>query len=254
MLKFSISLARSSLKHKRLYSKFKLQYVSDVHVDVKKIMVEIEPISKYLAICGDVGNPFDPTFDAFFKKVSGSFEKIFFVGGNHDYNCRPIYNMSNYDKCDTQIRQIFEQYHNIVYLNRSSYLLNNDFLIIGTTLWSNPSDKVKFNQSELSEYKTFHNGDVEWLQKEILLNSDKKIIVLTHFLPSHQMNNPYYQIYGNMSSFFSSDLDYLIKRPLVAWICGHTHDISEREICGVYCGINALGKNIYSYPKAFYHE
>ena len=64
-----------------------LQYISDVHVDYKSALPIIKQTSDNLAICGDIGNPEHPNFQEFIHQIRSKYNHIFFVPGNHDFNC-----------------------------------------------------------------------------------------------------------------------------------------------------------------------
>ena len=65
--------------------------------------------------------------------------------------------------------------------------------------------------------------------------------MLTHYVPSFKLIEPKYSKYGKLNTLFATDLEYLIQKPIEAWICGHTHSILDMKINNIYCGINALG-------------
>ena len=66
----------------------KLQYISDIHLELRKGIPTIEPIEMgktYLALCGDIGNPFLPSYKKFLDIHSKLFVHILIVSGNHEY-------------------------------------------------------------------------------------------------------------------------------------------------------------------------
>ena len=67
----------------------KLQYVSDIHLELRKVknIPIIKPIDEntYLALCGDIGNPFAPSYKSFLDIHSKLFVHILIVSGNHEY-------------------------------------------------------------------------------------------------------------------------------------------------------------------------
>lgn len=73
-------------------------------------------------------------------------------------------------------------------------------------------------------------------------NINKKIIMLTHFVPTFKLIEKKYQNMGlHRTSWFASDLEHLIKHPIKIWICGHTHSIIECTVNDTPCMINAYG-------------
>jgi predicted phosphodiesterase len=227
---------------KRFYS-VKIQYVSDVHVDYKNYIPHIEPQAKNLIVAGDIGLPNHKNVKLFMDTYSKKFEKIFVVAGNHDYRCSAKYNKKNVDIYKKIFVDMYNAYNNVYLLDRTAYKLSEDVVITGATLWSAPqSARSCSNDNKLIDHINEHNNDVEWIRDICEEKYDKKIIMVSHYVPSFKLIEQKYLRLGiNNTSLFASDLDYLIKKPVVAWICGHTHSVMDMKINGVYCGVNALG-------------
>lgn len=66
------------------------------------------------------------------------------------------------------------------------------------------------------------------------------IIVLTHHLPSFSWIHEDYKE-SKLNYCYASAMDTMIRAPVIAWLCGHTHRPKEALIQGVYCGINPRG-------------
>lgn len=99
-----------------------------------------------------------------------------------------------------------------------------------------------------------YKNSLNWLDTNIKQNTDNNIIVLSHYLPSYKLIIPKYRDYKPAFQY-ASHLDHLIKSPVKAWLCGHSHCQIEKYINGVYCGINTLGyPNENNDAKFFYYE
>ena len=222
-----------------------LQFLSDVHLEYKNKIPTIHPKATYLALLGDIGNPFRKNYKIFLGQASDKFEKTFIISGNHEY-----WNTTSISDTDNKISQIAENFPNVYYLNNNSHLIN-DYMILGTTLWTNiinknrlgDNTKIIYDKKLLTDnnINTLHNNSVKWLKDQI--SKHKNIIVLTHHLPSFKLIIPRFHKprYINVHDRFASDLDYLITKPVVAWLCGHSHCQTDTYINGIYCGINAVG-------------
>jgi predicted phosphohydrolase len=239
----------------------RFQLISDLHLEFYKYAPEIIPNAPYLLLAGDIGYPEKPIFQEFLKNVSKSFETIFFTPGNHEYYQNFKHNEKHKIKTIPEInhiiQQTIQQYPNIVYLNDSTYELDN-IRLIGTTLWSNvkPTDSLindyfqiykktpehKLDNITISDIKNLHNSAVTFLQNEIK-NNQKPNLVMTHHLPSkHLVIDEYIKKYPKYNSHFASDLDYLLDPEYITtWVCGHSHSHNEQIINGVQCYINAIG-------------
>ena len=93
---------------------------------------------------------------------------------------------------------------------------------------------LQHKYESFTDYKNLinlYNSNVEWLDKTLTKNTDKKVIVITHHLPSRNLiagyfNRPEYDL---SNTCYYSNLDWMIKKHsnnLVYWFCGHSH-ISE---------------------------
>src|SRR5450631_788020 len=101
----------------------KLQYISDLHLDVHNKIPKITPVAKYLAVCGDIGIPNHPLFKEFFKQQSNEFEKVFFVPDNHEFNLGPMFKKTNVIGWEPVIKEVCDEFPNVHYLNCSTYQL-----------------------------------------------------------------------------------------------------------------------------------
>jgi predicted MPP superfamily phosphohydrolase len=197
-----------------------LQYLSDLHLERLNIIPRPKICGNYLALCGDIGDPFKNNYKEFIKYTTYNYEKVFLIAGNHEF----LYNNNkrkNRKKVLDQIQEIEIKYNNLFFLNNDTCELDN-YKIIGTTLWSK------------GVYKKNHKKSLKFLKKE--LKDDKQKIILSHYLPSYKLIIPKYKKYNQIN--YATNLEYLIKKPIYAWLCGHSHCVYNININGVYCGIN----------------
>ena len=230
-----------------------LQYISDLHLDrnlkgkVRKIRAECPN----LLICGDVGSPLHYNFQLFFSNIKKEFDNVFFVPGNHEYNTSSAYVQNNYIKHKPYLLEIINKY-NIKLLDCQSYNLSKNVIIAGATLWSQPFGKRYYQTKEdFNLHIQKHNSEVEWITNLINNTSNKQIIMATHFAPSPQLiEKKYCERYTDYErSWFCTNLEHLIKPPIIGWFCGHSHSVLEVDINNVKCGIN-VSENM---PKLFYY-
>jgi len=216
-----------------------LQYISDIHVDAFGInkIPHVNPKSENLAICGDIGNPKNKNVEMFLNQMSDQFKNVFIVPGNHDYNCSPIYNKKKVNEYKPYLYDVCSKFNNIVLLDNGIYELSDTILLAGTTLWSNPF----LTSSRYNNHVDKHLTDIEWLKQIIFRNKNKNIIVLTHYVPTFKLIEQ--KFHNRNSDFFATDLEYMIKPPIIGWLCGHTHSSLECYVNGIYCGVNAYGYN-----------
>ena len=200
-----------------------LQYVSDIHLETRYRYPRIPITNTYLALIGDIGNPFQDIYKDFLHYTVDNCERVFLVAGNHEY-----YNKQNYEKVNDRLMKLSQDIPRLEYLVNSKTDLEN-YTIIGSTLWT-------------PVYKNIHYDCVNFLENEIN-NSTKPLIILTHYLPSYKMITEKYltKEYDDVRNRYATSLDHLIKAPVKAWLSGHSHCNSEILINGIPCCINALG-------------
>lgn len=177
-----------------------------------------------------------------------------YVPGNHEY----------YGKFKFQLNDDFAEYsHEKVKVLNPGIIEVGEYVIIGATLHSAlrlPNYKyfapvaysnaigdfivTKFWTPE--QHIQAHLEEVRFIEEALVKYKDKKCIVVTHFVPSMQAINKYWE--GNqLNPYFINDLDWLINdhRPL-AWIFGHTHD---RHDFTHKNGVTRMICNPRGYPK-----
>ena len=191
--------------------KLSFQLVSDLHLGYyNKINFGdfIIPKAPNLIIAGDIGYQHLDNYNIFMQLCSESFEKIFIVLGNHDY-----YNYKNEEtlsmnNIENKIKIIIEKYNNIYLLQNDIYELE-DYVLFGTTLWSNiPINMAQHIKNNINDYNYIFNEEinikpvtvnqinylhyknVKWLKKTIDKYYNKKIIIITHHLPSFKLIPP----------------------------------------------------------------
>ncbi len=223
---------------------FSIQYASDLHLEQYDVMPPnlIVKSSDNLALVGDIGDPYSKMYLEFLKEMSLKFETVFILNGNHEF-----YN-HDYNETKIKIGEVIREFENIYFMDNDVYDFEN-VRIIGSTLWSditlnasryiNDYRRINMGSRKLSREDTveFFNDSVKYIKTK--LDVDKPVIILTHHAP-HPIMNGIFE--GNrLQSAFSTDLSYLLKKPVIAWICGHTHQTIETTINEVKLCSNQLG-------------
>lgn len=269
-----------------------LRYASDLHLELRQTIKhpklfplwDFQKDDKtvyYLALLGDIGNPFQDNLRIFLKKIHKKYEKIFYVPGNHEY-----YNLSgsykSKDKFHERLQEICEEFENVLLLDNKTFTLDG-LKIIGSTLWSNiPDDKAEYIKLRLNDYhlikKTIDSQDIpinitvsdtnKWNEESIsfikneIENSSDPCVILTHHAPL--FSDPEADIYtadpiylnGGNNYAFHNDLSSMMNKPICAWLYGHTHYASSFKYNDVLVCTNQLGysneeKDIKFNPYAY---
>lgn len=248
----------------------RLRFISDLHLEFAKSLDidRLKPIYNvpeknvyYLALLGDIGNPYKPQLNEFFSRISPLYKKIFFIPGNHEYYNLDFKGSTDFKTVQTQLKQICSSYNNIVYLdNKVDYIGN--FKLIGSTLWShvdqqnekyistklndyNLIKKSQFNNITVTDTNQWNSDAIHFIESE--LSTNVPCVVLTHHAPlfSNPSTNQYTanpKYYGGLNNqAFHNNLKHLIKPPIFAWLYGHTHYAGQFYFNGVLIATNQLG-------------
>jgi hypothetical protein len=263
-----------ALRHNAL----KLAYISDIHLEfwARGVVPRIKPYTKAntqlngIALLGDIGNPFHSNYAHFLRNCSDKFEKVYLLAGNHEYfhDYRKFANLRPY--VTDQISEVVHSTNhetgnkNIVFLDNDRYQVNDEHIILGTTLWSNheiysSGDDTHFLVRRFNEFinEQYFNC-VGWLEDELNKIQEENIVrrgnnipeykvtILSHYLPSSQLVAQKYldrdkkKGEATQDRYFSN-LEYLMEDPVINWYCGHSHCVLRRKIKNVSCGINTVG-------------
>jgi predicted phosphodiesterase len=267
---------------------FRIQYVSDLHLEMYKISpiftTLVKPCCKYLALAGDIGHPQDDLWKNFFNYVSKEWEHIFYVPGNHEYYNKNSIHKWKYNKPTTfternlEIKKSLKEYKNITLLDTENpvfHLSKENITIIGSTLWSYiPIDKQTYifkcmndyNYIAIDDLNTISPKDINkmWSEQRKIISDEitlwtlqkKNIIVLTHHLPSFELINEKYKN-SEINYGFASNCEDLLTSNVKAWIYGHTHFASENIIRNTKFVVNPKGyqfENVEGFSNGKYIE
>jgi hypothetical protein len=100
------------------------------------LIPEIPVLAPTLALLGDIGYPSQKRYQDFIKKQSKRFKQVFIIAGNHEYYT------SEYNEVKEEIRELCENFKNVIFLDRSKHRYtdpddeNYTVTILGCTLWS----------------------------------------------------------------------------------------------------------------------
>lgn len=256
---------------------YQLQYASDLHLSLETapFNVLIEPVAPDLALCGDIGDPFSAVYINFIKWVSKRWSRVFLLAGNHEYfSENPDIKMEDVEK---QIQIVASSAgSNVIFLQKGVYTIDSHkIIVLGSTLWTVPElrrwDKLVdgfigdpgYRGEYKAVYKTdeytgksrlIHPSDITALCNDHIsffskaLNSTWgsvpegwRVIVLTHHLPTFLVNDPKFKT-NILKTCYAVVLDKLIKEPVVAWLCGHSHSANVARLKnGSLVALNPLG-------------
>ena len=235
----------------------RFQYFSDVHLEEyrnkprKVARLPIRACAPYLILAGDIGIPAaaDGLYAAFLRRLSGMFERVFVVAGNHEYYYRDGTGLLAHDAhdahdaarawmaaVDMRITLLAEPLHNVVYLQNTTFdIPDSDLTVYGGTFWSHiePHEEADI-QRTLRDYaripgftcdtaRTCHRDAVAGLHDAMRKRPDRRFVVISHHLPSRSLVHPRYAGSGTNSAYASEVPAASDCEQIVAWFAGHTH-------------------------------
>eukprot|EP01130_Rhizamoeba_saxonica_P011122 TRINITY_DN4607_c0_g1_i2.p1 TRINITY_DN4607_c0_g1~~TRINITY_DN4607_c0_g1_i2.p1 ORF type:complete len:253 (-),score=29.03 TRINITY_DN4607_c0_g1_i2:452-1210(-) len=211
-------------------SLFKVQIMSDIHLEMsfQYENLAFEVVAPYLALLGDIGNPFQGHYEQFLREQSQRYELVFVVAGNHEYYSNIVHLV------DQKIKQICQDIDNVIYLHqgREPYIVDG-LRIVGCPLWSHiPLSAVGTLENCMNDYSCIYVQEgrskkrllrcsdtnqmfqecKEYLKQQITeaKNANEKCIIFTHHKP-----------YGT-SPGFATDLSKYMSETIPLWCFGHT--------------------------------
>ncbi len=221
-----------------------LQYVSDLHVDRMAVgsIPRLNILSNNILICGDIGSPKHQNFSLFCSYLKNEYEKVFFVPGNHEYDTSSCYCPNKVEEYKPYLLEILDKY-NINNLDCKYFNLDSDTIIAGCTLWSNPRNIYKVDETRFNQHKTLHTNEVNWIKELVKLDSNKKIIMGTHFCPSPKLIEPKFYVNNKPSDWFHTNLEHIMVNPIIGWFAGHSHSNIKTKINNIECAISAYHRD-----------
>ena len=254
----------------------KFQYVSDLHLDLRKNGNTahtweklLPPVAPRLILAGDVAELGWKGYLPFLKHCSQRFKDVFITPGNHEFYGTSV------TQGDSLLQTWAKEVPNLRVLQHSHFLLdketdtvspfvapektpNNAVHILGCTMWSNlPPHAVKVCSLTMNDfyridgmtprlYQFLHEQDVKWLKKEIfMLCPTSPALLVTHHAPlARGVSHPKYETEGRtLNHAFCTDLSDTIGTlpPDSWWVYGHTHWRTRFREKGIWVTSNALG-------------
>ena len=239
-----------------------IQLISDVHLEFRDGNYPFIPRrAPIIALLGDIGRPFSRVYYRLLKDLSKRFRSVLVIAGNHEF-----YSSRHRKLTITEIRAKLEEvtshFDNVHYLENQSMVLDG-VRFLGCTLWTNiPEDMWKDARKKMNDYRmcyidryeeinigvplspthtTFwHEESVRWLIREIDL-SREPVVILSHHCPyTHETSSAEY-LANPLNCCYSTNLVRLFRKPVVAWLYGHTHHPYNKYVNGVHVVSNPLG-------------
>lgn len=206
-----------------------------------------------------INNKRSETYREFIENVTNRYGHIVYIMGNHEHY------HGDYAKTADILRDEFKYFNNLKFLD-NNFVDICDVRFIGGTLWTdlNKNDPLTFEsiKRSMNDYQVIENSNIpvnfrvltengtsKYKTKSSIfspsdsyedhkrcvstineiLNSyqdDKKVIVVTHHLPTHKSVPREFARDFHGNGAYASDLsEFILDRPQIKyWVHGHTHD------------------------------
>ncbi len=232
-----------------------IQYCSDLHQEFPDNRVWLAenpllPEGDILTLAGDthhLGKDFArlPLWD----KLSKDFRETYVLPGNHEYYGG--YNVA------TGLSETKEAIRNNVWLVNNCVVEKPEVRLVFTTLWSriekhvnevllgmNDFHRIRYEGKliGIEHYNQLHQAAMDFLINALTAPSQKKLLVVSHHLPSDLCNDD--EFTGSvLNEAFCVDLTSLIRASRIdAWLYGHSHrNVEEIKIGNTQMLTNQLG-------------
>lgn len=227
----------------------RFQYLSDLHLEARRVWPYIPCEAPCLLLAGDIGNPKKETLGEFFRDVSRRFPRCIYVPGNHEYFGDEMGRM------ETRLKEIVSLYPNITYLHNQTCLLTEyarPVQVVGSTLWAPCPPTVRglrdFRKIFVGEpaqrfrpedMERLYRENVRFLTKTLETNQDLDTVVVTHHGPMRETEGAFADHPASLA--YASDLTHLMHGHVKAWIYGHTHQNMSLRHGHCLVATNALG-------------
>jgi len=221
------------------------------------------PDADILVIAGDICDDDEKAFKwagrSWMAVVSERYKYVVFVTGNHSYWGASFGNLER--KIEEHIKK--QKLDNVIFLNNSCFHVpETDIVFVGGTLWTdfNKHDPLCLHNADyyMNDYRYIkdenyrkitperiafeHHKTRKYIEHVAQENKDKRIVVVTHHLPSYALCAEEYRGQESNHYYASSMEDVILDNENIKlWCSGHVHHRIQKEIGQCLCCINAVG-------------
>ena len=244
----------------------KIQYASDLHLEFAdnwRYLKEhpLRVTGDILVLAGDIGYLGDENYSRhpFWDWASENYRQVICCMGNHEfYKYTDIATLQ--DGYCLEIRHNVHSFYNAVVT-----IDDVDFII--STLWSEiPLREAYYTEQVISDFRRIlykgeplsfadfnreHERCLAFVKKAVSESKAKTKIVVTHHVPSFQMQCPKFADSFANGAFTVELQDYIIDSDIDFWIFGHSHYNVDRVIGKTTCLSNQLGYVFHDEHKSF---
>lgn len=244
----------------------KIQYCSDLHLEISENALflarnKVVPVGDILILAGDTTYLDERKLqNPFFDELSECFERVFMIPGNHEF-----YGGKDISFLDMPLK---EKIRDNVFLYNNHFIEYGGIVFIFSTLWSmiqlkygkyiseNMAD-FKYIKSEgkpltIEHFNHLHQRSFQFLERAVSENVGKKIVVVTHHLPSPLCNAPEFKNTPMNDAFCVNLNEFIEDNSIDYWIYGHSHrNVLPQLVNGTKLLTNQLGYIVFNEHYTF---
>ena len=234
----------------------KIQYASDLHLEFAEnsSYIKHNPLKvtgDILILAGDIAYLGDDNYSKhpFWKWASQNYSQVIACMGNHEfYKYYDLSTMKDGDSFEI-LPNVHSYYNSVIHLS--------DLDIIVSTLWSHIQLKCAYYTEQVvsdfrrilygdkfltfAEFNKEHEHCLEFIRSALQKSKAKKKIVVSHHVPSFQMQNPHFAESLANGAFIVELEDFIENSDIDYWIYGHSHYNVDVQIGKTHCVSNQLG-------------
>lgn len=248
-----------------------IRAVSDLHLEFSYGNMRLNelPTDKdtVLVLAGDIGLASKPhTYLDFFEQKANRFRDVIYVMGNHEHY------KGSFSTSYGRAKDILHEFVNVHVMEKESIVID-DTVFICATMWTdmNNCNSLTMNLAAgcMNDYNQVRHGTTaepwkvklkpkdtvadhvnatHYIFKEIEKHKDKKVVVVSHHLPSYQSIPKQFKGDDLNGAYASELFEEIYKASPDIWIHGHTHASMDymlhntRIVCNPR-GYDTLGGN-----------
>jgi predicted phosphodiesterase len=227
----------------------RVNLISDLHLEFSTDLTL--PGGDVLIVAGDMCEAKNLKQDKFQDWVFDNFDKyreVIYVLGNHEHYGLQL------QKTKVLVEDFMPD--NVRVLENETHIID-DVMFVGGTLWTDMNKGDPMTALRCREYMTdykhitmynsvknayhkltpehttvMHRATRDYIIAEAKANPDRKIVMVTHMLPSMLAISEQYKHDYALNGAFASDLDYIfLENPNIKFaVFGHTHDFKDFTI------------------------
>lgn len=224
----------------------RIQIASDLHLESRPKITFRELLdpgaAPILALLGDIAPLNHPNLRPFLEWCSEHWDTILWIPGCLELLGPGSGNegsgLPNLEAPVQKMRSMVEPFWNITVLDHDGMVSEDGIYVFGLPFWKFPRDEAYVWHPEFFRYveaepspmhpdfmRRIYNQDLAWIRSKVRAQKEP-ILILSHYGPTTWLQEEGF-IGDPDKSIVYSDIESLLKTPVVGWVCGHVHQSVE---------------------------